>query len=254
MTDSPLASSEWAALVAAIRFAPDDDTARLVAAEWLDDTRRAELEAWAELVRVQVEAEHYRRDHVFNDGCACTGCRAERRTTLLFDRWGLHWHAHQFDINASYLKAAAGQYRRGFVEVAEAALQRFRVLLGPSLVADPFRRSPLLGLSAATYDLAASSREWARWVIETRLWRPTPAKDRPPHLIVQSVISPGRPSIRAPKNVDSRRIAWGRRQNLLRLIRATVRDVLTRRRESVIDTLTTPEQVNDLILHQMGLQ
>jgi uncharacterized protein (TIGR02996 family) len=108
VTDSPLASAEWAGLVASIRFAPDDDTARLVAAEWLDDTRRPELEAWAELIRVQVAAAH----HSFA-GVPCS------------------------------LTVTAASYRRGFVRDLFGAMNGFRVREVPRVMAAAVALQPV---------------------------------------------------------------------------------------------------------------
>lgn len=240
MTDSPLASSEWAALVAAMRFAPDDDDPRLIAADWLDDTRRPELEAWAEMVRVQVAAARDKRDHVFGDGCACEGCRAERRTTLLFDRWGLHWHSHQFGHCRGFITLTAGMYLRGFPGIPKLTLDHVRIANVPDEIADLFARSPLVGVHAGLFDGEVAARLSPLWWVDTLVtWHPPRANGGltpwPARLVLSSGIGPGIFPRYATKLIDSHRTAWGWRCKLPGLIRATVRDVLKRRGDLISD-------------------
>lgn len=95
MAESPLASSEWAGFVTAMRFSPDDLTHRLIAADWLQDTNRPELIAWADFVRYHCDAAAP-RPHVYTDACDCRPCRGERRATALWDRWSADWLRHAF--------------------------------------------------------------------------------------------------------------------------------------------------------------
>lgn len=136
MTDSPLASSEWAGFLHTMRFAPDDDTARLVAADWLQETDRPELVAWADFVRYQIEAARNVRDHVYTDSCDCGVCRPERRAAVLFDKWGYHWFWHQFgaviDTDTDHpefkFKASVlGHWARGFLAEVHGTLKPWRL-------------------------------------------------------------------------------------------------------------------------------
>ena len=113
--DSPMTDGE--ALFAAILAEPDDDTPRLVYADWLDEHDRPER---AEFIRVQVAAAH-----------SPTRELQTREKTLL----GLHeeeWLAPLKGRGRPLEGGAGGQFRRGFVEVvwmsAAAFLDRARLL------------------------------------------------------------------------------------------------------------------------------
>src|SRR6476619_241728 len=90
-----LDNPEWLGLVAAIRFEPLDDTARLVAADWLEEKGQDDnvpaLAGWAQFIRAQVAMTSELRNHGFTDSCDCRVCQSERRATMLFDRWGIFW-------------------------------------------------------------------------------------------------------------------------------------------------------------------
>lgn len=144
MTDSPLASAEWLALVAAMRFAPDDDTPRLAAADWLQEQRRPELTAWGQFVGLQCEGARTKRDHPFTDSCDCGACSAERRSTILFDRWGQHWWHHTW---GGFIPAPNNQkavdYSRGFTTMITVQINRARMVYVPRQVALLFDRQPV---------------------------------------------------------------------------------------------------------------
>ncbi|VTT98929.1 Repeat-companion domain protein OS=Isosphaera pallida (strain ATCC 43644 / DSM 9630 / IS1B) GN=Isop_0537 PE=4 SV=1 [Gemmataceae bacterium] len=72
MTESVYDNHEWFAFVEAIRRAPDDDTPRLVVADWLDERGEGER---AELIRVQCEIARAKV------GCTCGACRPNGQHT-----------------------------------------------------------------------------------------------------------------------------------------------------------------------------
>lgn len=124
MNDSPLAHPEWLALVAAMRFAPDDDTPRLVGADWLEETGKPELSAWGEFIRIQCEAAAHRNaigdsshptnnsSHPTNNWCDCGSCRPERKATMLADRWLTEWKFHSWEL--APVEAPIKEWQRGF--------------------------------------------------------------------------------------------------------------------------------------------
>jgi uncharacterized protein (TIGR02996 family) len=115
MTDSPLASAEWLALVAAMRFAPDDDTPRLVAADWLTETGRPELSAWGEFIRLQCEGAREERDnHRFTESCDCVPCKCERKATMVYDRWSSQWMGHAWQMPHPSMRLMTEENHRGF--------------------------------------------------------------------------------------------------------------------------------------------
>lgn len=66
----------------AIAAAPDDDAPRLVYADWLDESGRPE---WAELIRVQCEAERLRADRPWSRATARHAARLHAREMALLD-------------------------------------------------------------------------------------------------------------------------------------------------------------------------
>lgn len=238
---SPLASSEWAGLVWAMRSAPQDDTARLIAADWLQDTGLPELVAWAEFVRYQVEAFRVpKRGHVYSDSCDCWGCRPERRATMLYDQWGTFWGAHTFATLAvtDGLKpgaGAVGHYERGFLRYTMAAFHDFRVSIVPKAAALFLDRQPVrqcvIQLWPATRQILRRT-DIAEWVLTLVIEDTSDGSAR----AVRSILT--RPPD-VTRNVKSYRRA-DTPQQLPRMIRAVVSDVLRSRRE-----LTPGEPVLD---------
>jgi uncharacterized protein (TIGR02996 family) len=152
--DSPLASSEWLALVAAVRFNPAEDTPRLVAADWLEETGRPELVAWAEFVRVQVEGSREQRaGHVFTESCDCGSCRADRRAVRLFDQWSVFWSAASFfglsDYPITLNALQVGDFERGFLRHLMARSHPYKPATIPKLVSPLFQRQPVSVMTAS---------------------------------------------------------------------------------------------------------
>lgn len=112
-----------AAFLQAILAAPDNDTSRMVFADWLDDRGDADQ---AEFIRVQCEVEGWRKICVNHDThrLNCPGCALRRRERELLDVAGFGWAgagiswvgvrtAHD-PILTQY--GAVAVFRRGFVE------------------------------------------------------------------------------------------------------------------------------------------
>lgn len=230
-TGSPLASAEWAGLVWSMRIAPADDLPRLVAADWLQDTGVPELVAWAEFVRLQVEAARCVRGHVYTDSCDCGACRPERRAVALYDRWGVHWLAHtQPPVALDIPTPKVGEYDRGFLGAVRVDVPGYTVRGTPRPVAAWFARHPLRGVEARLIDVAGgplATLRVADWVLDVEV---KPSRNRHSALYVTSAIRlPEQRPIRvgvvhAARAVDAP-------YQLPKLIRATVRQVLSYRRE-----------------------
>lgn len=145
MNDSPLAHPEWLALVASMRFAPDDDTPRLVAADWLADTNRPELIAWGEFIRIQCEgAREKRAGHVYSDSCDCRPCACERKATTIFDRWNWYWSVATWAGGTHPpMTPPAAQYQRGFVVGVTANVETVNVADVSPPIVELFHRQPI---------------------------------------------------------------------------------------------------------------
>lgn len=144
--DPYLDSGEWRALVAAIRFDPNDDTCRLAVADWLQECDPDDLRAWGSFIRCQVERVWIKRDHVFNDSCDCEVCRVERRSLRLHDEWGYHWFTRSLagiDTKLAVRIPVVPNYKRGFVEEFNAVYSDWKVDETPVLVRNLFERTPL---------------------------------------------------------------------------------------------------------------
>lgn len=165
--DSPLASPEWAGFVEAIRFAPAEDTHRLVAADWLEDNSgRPELVALGQFIRYHIERTHARPTcgHPFSDSCGCSACGAERRAVMLYDRYGARWSAHLFPARPA-VSAPVACYDRGIPGAVGVNHNGLTTHHAQDLAA-PFVRCPILGVSFTVteqHDSARGNRrsDWA---------------------------------------------------------------------------------------------
>jgi uncharacterized protein (TIGR02996 family) len=129
-----------------MRFHPNDDTARLVAADWLQDTDKPELVAWADFIRFQIEAARNRRDHVYTDSCDCGVCRPERRAAVLFDRWAMWWLGHSAPNVAAFpgytrKVNALAHWKRGFIHEIGGAVRPYKIKTLPALVREFHQRA-----------------------------------------------------------------------------------------------------------------
>lgn len=236
MTDSPLARPEWAAFVADMRREPDEDVHRLVAADWLQDQGTPCFVAWAEFIRLQVEAAAARRLHVYGDSCDCTGCRAERRATLLFDQWHVAWEHHAFghcEVRPEPAKAA--DYVRGFPHCVRMVVESFRAAELPMEASAPFLLVPLVALSADLKVPTATGYPGLRpslyELVVTARSKPGPT-GLPPYIVVRAQLNhavAGRETLRSVP-VGAVRTSDRPRQ-LTRSVRGAVRQVVARRGE-----------------------
>lgn len=104
------------ALLKAILTAPDEDTPRLIYADWLDENGQPER---AELIRVQIElsrrlGENSREEIVESDRDLVRLC-AREKTLLTLHRE--EWLASLRESGALESHITHGQFRRGFVEI-----------------------------------------------------------------------------------------------------------------------------------------
>lgn len=226
---SPLAHPEWAAFVMAMQREPDDDTTRLVAADWLQDTGRPELTAWAEFIRLAMQPHPLLRLHVYSDSCDCYPCRIERRATMLFDRWGAFWLHHACPWDDIKLEPVGlGNYKNGFIDRLVGTSQIRRVKDQPAAVARLFERQPVARVEVGFYD--PTSLLYVMYVSINRPLYTSAATDWVPvnkYLAVDSTVMPA--SQYSP--LKSRMLVANRLslESLLRTIRGSVRDSLTKR-------------------------
>lgn len=108
MMDPIYFSSEWAAIVANIRANLDDDSCRLIAADWLDEHATSEnfLAERAELIKLQIAATHH-------DPTKSTKAKTlflRRRPKRLLKDHGAKW--------AIPLRDGFSDFARGFIESA----------------------------------------------------------------------------------------------------------------------------------------
>lgn len=148
--------SDESALLAAIAANPDDDTARLAYADWLDENDRAEQ---AEFIRVQVAIANGEHDHERGwhknyhelpyepNREWCPFCR-ERELLAHADAWRTGVLAEQEnwadkrgnrDVGAPYW-VAIGSWERGFPAVVSLPLA---LLMRPGFAARLLRQTPL---------------------------------------------------------------------------------------------------------------
>lgn len=147
MNDSPLAHPEWLALVAAMRFAPDDDTPRVIGADWLTETGKPELIAWGEFIRYQCDgAREPIRDHVFSESCDCRRCKCERKATVLADRWRMLWDYHTWASGGITVDAPTKMWQRGFLTTGIMPLVGPNLRHMPRVVPSLFERQPIAGM------------------------------------------------------------------------------------------------------------
>jgi uncharacterized protein (TIGR02996 family) len=222
MNDSPLASTEWAGFVAAMRFAPLDDTPRLVAADWLQDTGVLELEAWAEFVRFQVEGARAKatRTHLYTDSCDCGACRPERRAAILFDRWAMHWGRHAFGhVTPTRSLGKAGDFDRGFIRCVTVTLKDWKVADVPGDVAPLYERTPLPNLLVILDNLRNG------WALRVTL----EARNSSGFLAVAATIEPT-PALARTKPYRASRIT-GRRNDFARAVKGAVRQAVAHRND-----------------------
>ncbi len=106
---------------------PDDDTARLVFADWLDDhaddktlytighhtpdTSRRER---ARFIRTQIEQANNPPGHYLTKNCRCGSCKTFRALNKTLKQWGRRWMGE-----VTYRNAYQVRWYKGFVETIE---------------------------------------------------------------------------------------------------------------------------------------
>lgn len=100
------------ALLASILAAPDEDTPRLVYADWLDENDQS---AYAEFIRAQIELAHMAHEPQRHVNERTIGLLV--REKILLATHGESWLAPLRESGVIERYVAHGQFRRGFVEV-----------------------------------------------------------------------------------------------------------------------------------------
>jgi uncharacterized protein (TIGR02996 family) len=131
-------SSDRAALLAAIREAPDDDRPRLLYANWLEENGQPERAAF---IRLQLQRGTLSGNDPRHDDLA-------RRETALLRRYGGSWR------RGVPRWASRQAYRRGVLTHVETTLARFARDTGELLSVEPLRSARLTGAARALADLA----------------------------------------------------------------------------------------------------
>jgi uncharacterized protein (TIGR02996 family) len=139
--------SDRASFLRAIRASPDDDTLRLVFADWLDEHGEPAL---AEFVRVQVELEPI-RDQLDNPRVG----ELQHRESVLLELHGSDWLGSVRDIEAEY-PGFGPVFRRGLPELVCLSLDTFLKRGGELFAACPtVREVSLFDVAGRGAELAA---------------------------------------------------------------------------------------------------
>lgn len=144
-----MSTSEAAALLAAVRAAPDDDAPRLVYADWLDEHGQPDRAAF---IRLQVERARLPR---FDPRRVVLQCLADR----LFDRHGADWRAELPQLDG----IVWGAFDRGFPHAVLARTLPFFEQAADRLAAfAPIDTLTLSGPDAPTRLRAVRAYPWLR--------------------------------------------------------------------------------------------
>jgi uncharacterized protein (TIGR02996 family) len=141
--------SERAALVAAIHEAPDDDTRRLVCADWFEERGDEAGAARAEFIRVQVERANLPPEDPRQG-------ELEARELRLLRRWGPVWCGSHFVFKKV-------RFRRGFIEYVHLHLRHFLHHRRQMFALEPVRDVRLTGWFRATADLVRRVAQCEEW-------------------------------------------------------------------------------------------
>src|SRR5919201_1793466 len=120
---------------------PEDDTPRLVYADWLDEHGGAKRAARAELIRVQCELARLPEE---DDRVPALRRREEELLARPGDAW----------VKALDVPAADYEFRRGFVEQVALGVRQFLTQAEALFRATPVRRLKLLRLSQSKIPVA----------------------------------------------------------------------------------------------------
>jgi uncharacterized protein (TIGR02996 family) len=142
-------SSERAALIAAIRAAPDDDAVRLVCADWFEDQGGEANVARAEFIRTQVARANLPPDDVRHS-------ELQARELRLLKRYAPVWCGSHFVFKKV-------RFQRGFIEVVHLHLRHFLHHRRQMLALEPVRDVSLTGWFRAPDDLVRRVAGCAEW-------------------------------------------------------------------------------------------
>lgn len=138
-----------AALIAAIREAPDDDSLRLICADWFEEQGGEANAARAEFIRTQIQRANLPPDDIRQS-------ELQARELPLLKRWAPVWCGSHFVFKKV-------RFRRGFIEYVHLHLQHFRHHRRQMFALEPVRDVSLTGWFRAPDDLirrVAACEEW----------------------------------------------------------------------------------------------
>jgi uncharacterized protein (TIGR02996 family) len=162
---------ERAALIAAIRAAPDDDAPRLICADWFEEQGDEASAARAEFIRTQIRRANLAADDVCHS-------ELEARELRLLKRWAPAWCGSHF----AFKKV---RFRRGFIEYVHLHLRHFLHHRRQLLALEPVRDVSLTGWFRAPTELirrVAGCEEWQD-VERLRVHHQGPHKDPRSNLV-----------------------------------------------------------------------
>jgi uncharacterized protein (TIGR02996 family) len=177
-------TSERAALIAAIRAAPDEDAPRLIFADWLDEQGSEANAARAEFIRLQIARANLPPDDPQHSPM-------QARELRLLKRYGPAWCGSHFLFRKV-------RFRRGFIEYVHLHLQHFQHHRRQILALEPIRDVRLTGWHRAPIDLicrVAACPEW-QFIETLRIHHQGPGK-HPRNELVLLLESPHLTGLRA---------------------------------------------------------
>lgn len=164
-------SSLRAALVAAILEAPDDDTPRLIAADWFEEQGGEANAARAEFIRIQIQRSRLPPEDIRQSSL-------QARELRLLKRWAPVWCGSHFVFKKV-------RFRRGFIEYVHLHLQHFLHHRRQMFALEPVRDVSLTGWYRAPDDLVrrvAGCEEW-KYIDTLRIHHQGPHHDPRSNLI-----------------------------------------------------------------------
>jgi uncharacterized protein (TIGR02996 family) len=173
-----------AALIAAIREAPDDDAPRLICADWLEEQGGEANVARAEFIRTQIQRAQLPPDDPRHS-------ELQARELRLLKRWAPVWCGSHFVFKKV-------RFRRGFIEYVHLHLRHFLHHRRQMLELEPVRDVKLTGWFRAPDDLVrrvAGCEEW-KYIETLRIHHQGPHHD-PRSNLVELLESPHLTGLRA---------------------------------------------------------
>src|SRR5262245_38343099 len=142
-------ADERAALIAAIREAPDDDAPRLVFADWLEERGDEADLARAEFIRIQITRARLPIEDERHS-------ELQARELRLLKRWAPAWCGSHFAFKKL-------RFRRGFIEFVYLPVTVFPDHCRRMFALEPVRDVLLTDWHLATEDLARRVAECEEW-------------------------------------------------------------------------------------------